>query len=472
MKRIRETCLYLLTAALLLCCLVPSAAAREVGFNPAISSGCHSVDAAIPLDNQTQVLETAKAAFVYERGSGTVIYAWNPDSKVYPASMVKLMTALIALEDGNPADRVTVTQSALNQLKPGALTMRLVAGEELTLEQLLYGMMVASANDAAVVIAQHVAGSQEAFIARMNEKARELGCNGTSFSNTHGLHDEMTFTTARDVCRVLLAGLENEMFQTLFQTTSYQLPATNKSEERKLTSTNNMMTDTSKAYYDKRITGGRTGATDAAGRCIAVTASANGMDLVCVVMGAVPTYSEDGKTVLRYGSFEEMKDLLDYAYDGYTFHQLAAQGQILIQMQVENGANDVAIRPENSISAVLPMELNESALNWKYDCGSLAAPLEVGQKLGTLQVWYGAVCLGETNLEAANSVAVDTTLVMPQRPSEMDDRGSWTTVIIIVGIAVFAVAVTLLVRWTPKLIRRIKLRLRRRRRRINRRRTR
>ena len=471
MRRIRETCLYLLVAVMLLGCLVPVASALELS-ETTVSSGCHSVDAAKPLDTQTQVLDTAKSAFVYERGSGTVIYAWNADGKVYPASMVKLMTALVALEDGNLSDNVVVTRAALNQLPPGALTMRLAVGEELTLEQLLYGMMVASANDAAVVIAQHVAGSQEAFVARMNEKARELGCTGTSFSNTHGLHDEMTYTTARDVCRVLLAGLENEIFQTLFQTISYQLPATNMSEARKLTSTNTMMFDSSKAYYDSRVTGGRTGSTDAAGRCIAVTASANGLDLVGVVMGAQPTYSETGGNLVRYGSFEEMKDLLDHTFGSYSFHQLATKGQVLNQLQVENGANDVAIKPENSISAVLPLELDESALVWKVDCGSLIAPVEAGQQLGTLQVWYGTICLGGTALVAANSSAVDSPLIMPLRPSQMDDRGSWITVIIIVGIAAVAVAVAMAVRWTPKIIRRIKLRLRRRRRRINRRRTR
>jgi len=471
MRRIRETCICFLVAVLFLCTVAPTAEALTQN-DPAVSSGCHSIDAARPLENQTQVLETAKAAFVYERVSGTVIYAWNADSKVYPASMVKLMTALIALEEGDLADRVVVTQSALNQLTPGALTMHLVAGEELTLEQLLYGMMVASANDAAVVIAEHIAGSQAGFLARMNEKARELGCTGTSFSNTHGLHDEMTFTTARDVCRLVLAGLENEMFRTLFETTSYPLPATNKSEERKLNSTNYMMFDSSKAYYDQRVTGGRTGSTDAAGRCIAVTASDNGMELVCVIMGAQPTYSEDGSKVERFGSFEEMKDLLNYTYDGYTFHQLATQGQVLTQIPVENGANDVAINPEHSISAVLPVELNETALVWHYDFGALSAPVEAGQTLGSLQIWYGQICLGETALEAANSATVDTTLVMPFRPSEMDDRGSWITVVIIVGIAVFALAVTMIVRWTPRLIRKVQLRLRRKRRRIYRRRTR
>ncbi len=472
MKVIRSACLYILLAAILLHGLVQPARAQDTGVDPAVINGCHSIDAAVPLEGQEKILDTAKAVLVYERTSGTMIYSFNGDSRVYPASMVKLMTALVALEHGNLTDKVTVTNGALKQLYGGAKTMGLQDGEVLTLEQLLYCMMVASANDAAVVIAQHVGGSQAGFLAKMNEKAQQLGCRNTSFSNVHGLHDEMTYTTARDVCRVILAGLENELFAEMFSLESYVLPATNKSGERKLTTTNNMMLPQKHSYYDQRVTGGRTGSTDAAGRCIAVTAQDSGMELVCVLMGAEPTYSESGTGIVRYGSFEEMKELLDYVFGGYAFHQLAAEGQILNQMKVENGANDVAIRPVSDISVVLPREMDQQALRWDYSTGTLAAPIDAGQSLGSLQVWYGAVCLGETELIAANSSAVETTLVMPLRPSEMDDRGSWTTLLIIVGIAALVAGAVVAVKKAPKMVRRVKALLRGRRRRKSRRRSR
>ena len=470
MKRIGATCLSLFLTVLLVAQCFCAAAAEQP--DPAVVSGCHSVDAAKALESQAQLLATAKAAVVYERTSGTMIYAWNADSRVYPASMVKLMTALVALEKGDLASKVVVTQGALAQMPAGALAMGLQEGEELTLEQLLYCMMVASSNDAAVVIAQYVGGSQERFLAMMNEKARELGCRDTNFSNVHGLHSEQTFTTARDVLRVLLAGLENSAFRDMFMTKTYTLPENSVHEARTISSTNYMMLQSSRDYYDARVTGGRTGATDAAGRCIAITAEANGMELVCVLMGAEPTYSEDGQSVLRFGSFEEMSELLDYAFDGYTFHQLAVQGQMLAQREVHNGANHVAIRPESSMSAVLPVDVQPESLRWDFQVETMTAPVKAGQGAGILQVWYGTVCLGQTQLVTANSVKVDSTLVMAQRPSELDDRGSWRTLLILVGIIAGAAAIAVLVTAAPKLIRKMKIRLIRRRRRKNRRRMR
>ena len=471
MKRMRKACLSgMCILWLVLQCFHMPAAAQQ--WNPAVASGCHSVDAAMALESQTQVVETAKAVVVYERNSGTMIYNWNADSRVYPASMVKLMTALVALDSADISQTVMITQGALNRVPVGALTMGLKAGEELTLEQLLYCMMVASSNDAAVVIAQYVGGSQEGFIAKMNEKARELGCMDTNFSNVHGLHSEQTYTTARDICRILLAGLEDPRFRDMFTTKTYTIPATRLSEERVIKSTNNMMLTSSRDYYDKRVTGGRTGATDAAGRCIAVTAEANGMELVCVLMGAEPTYTEDKQVVLRYGSFEEMAELLDYAFNGYALHQLAAKGQILTQMEVANGANHVAVQPESSVLTVLPVDMDVQTLRWEFEADTLTAPVEAGEAAGAVQVWHDGICLGQTHLITANSVNVETTLVMPQRPSEMADQGSWKILLIVVVVIISAAAAVTIISAAPKIIRKIKIRRMRRRRRENRRRTR
>lgn len=470
MKRMRKACLsgMCILWLVLQCVAVP--AAQQ--WNPPVASGCYSIDATKALESQKQLVETAKAVVVYERNSGTLIYNWNADSRIYPASMVKLMTALVALDSGDISKKVIITQGALNRVPAGALTMGLKAGEELTLEQLLYCMMVASANDAAVVIAQYVGGSQEGFIAKMNEKARELGCTDTNFSNVHGLHSEQTYTTARDVCRILLAGLEDSRFRDMFTTKTYTIPATRLSEERKIKSTNNMMMTSSRDYYDARVTGGRTGATDAAGRCIAITAEANGMELVCVLMGAEPTYSEDKQVVLRFGSFEEMAELLDYVFDGYALHQLAAEGQILTQLEVVNGANHVAVQPDSSILVALPVDIDLQTLRWEFESNTLTAPVEVDQEAGAVQVWYEGICLGQTQLITANSVDVETTLVMSQRPSEMADQGSWKILLIVVAVIIFVAAVITTVSAAPRIIRKIKTQILRRRRRQNRRRTR
>ena len=234
MKKLGILCLLL---CLLLSIALPAYATKDMS----VTSGCHSVDAAVALSDQQRLTETANAVIVYERGSDTMIYSWNPDEKIYPSSMVKLMTALVALERGDLAEEVKVTKRAINSVAPGSVSAGLVSGEELTLEQLLYCLMVASANDAAAVIAEHIGGNQETFVAMMNDKAKELGCTGTNFSNVHGLHDEETYTTARDVCRITDKALENEVFRAMFTAETYTVPKTNKSEARELWTTNYMM---------------------------------------------------------------------------------------------------------------------------------------------------------------------------------------------------------------------------------------
>ena len=341
MKKIRTICLAL-CLMLLMQLLCVSAFAADAS----VTSGSHSVDAAVPLSESKQLLETSKAVILYELNSDTLVYSWNPDAKIYPSSMVKLMTALVALEEGNLSDTVVVTKSALSHVAIGSVSAGLKSGEELSLEALLYCMMTASANDASTVIAEHIAGSQEAFIQLMNDKAAELGCTGTHYSNVHGLHDEQTYTTARDICRILDAALENEQFEALFTAKTYTIPATNKSEQRLIVTSNHMMSkeETSK-YFDERVTGGKTGATDAAGRCLAVTAEANGMKLLGIVMGAVPTYEEEGIILKTYGSFEEMKTLLDFGCDSFEYRQVFYANQALKQYPVSGGTNSVVTQP-------------------------------------------------------------------------------------------------------------------------------
>lgn len=403
MKIIRGFCGIVSIIALIVCLFLPVAAA-----DISVSSGCHSVDAAMPLSESNKLLDTSKAVILYERNSDTMVYAWNPDEKIYPSSMVKLMTALVALEHGALTDTVTVTKSAINTLVPGSLCLKpvLQSGETLTLEALLYAMMTASANDASVVIAEHIAGSQEAFVQLMNDKAAQLGCLATNYSNVHGLHDELTYTTARDLCRLLDIALENEMFKTLFTAKEYTIPATNKSAERNIITSNHMMSkaETSK-FFDERVTGGKTGSTNAAGRCLAVTAESNGMELLGIVMGAVPTYAEEGVILATHGNFEEMKVLLDYGCNGFAYRQIFYDNQVIAQYPVAGGENDVVTRPVAQLSSVLPVEYDESLLSWTYeDSQSITAPVKAGQHISNVQVWYGNICLAQTELVAMTDV--------------------------------------------------------------------
>lgn len=420
---------------------VPVYAAQE---NPAVTSGCHSVDASMTLSTEEKITDTAKAAILYELNSGTMIYAHNPDEKIYPTSMVKMMTTLVALENGDLDDVVTVTRSVLNQVPIGILGADLKAGEEITLRDLLYANMVASATDAAVVAAAHVGGSVEAFLQMMNDKAAQLGCENTHYGNVHGLHDEQTYTTARDICRLTEAALQNETFREMFCTVDYTLPATNIHEEREITTTNNMMNPRKSKYYDKRVTGGKTGATDEGGRCLTLTAQKDGMELLCIVMGATPTYASNG-SIEVYGSFEESKVLIDYAFDNFEFRQVFFDGQSLAQYPVSNGASHVVTQATTSISTILPKELDAAQLKWDYELqdSNLTAPVEKGQILGTARVWYGTKCLAQTDMVAMNGVKIAQSPVIPEKPEGTQSRSLWTVLLILLGLVVLAFLVVL-----------------------------
>lgn len=447
MKKIGAICLVL--CLVLMICPLQTVSAAENG------PSCSGLDATAALGGNEKILDTADAAIVYERGSGTMLYGYNMDGRIYPTSMVKLMTAIVALENGNLDDVVVVSRAALDSVAIGSVSAGLVRWEEISLRDLLYCMMVASANDASAVIAMHVGGTIEDFIVMMNEKARELGCQDTNFSNVHGLHDENTYTTARDICKILNYGLENELFRTMFETKSYTVPATNKNEERNVITTNYLMSKGYTAkyydrYYDSRVTGGKTGATDVAGRCVAVTATVNNMDLIAIVMGADPSYSDDGLSVTRFGSFEEMTSLLDFVEDGYEVGQIFYANQVIDRYKVSNGDSDVAVSPAESLYCVVPKTLAFEELTWSVGAGTnaITAPVQKGQVITQLSVWYQGICIGKTDLAAMHDVKVYEPFVEPDIHSPLeqeDNHGNILAGIALVILALIIVFVVILV---------------------------
>jgi len=462
----------LLSVVTLFSCLSTGVSANSV--TPSVSEGCFSVDAAKPLGGSEKLLDTSKAVILYELNSDAMVYAYQADQTIYPSSMVKIMTALVALERGELSSVATVTRSALNQVAIGSVSVGLKPGEELTLEDLLYCMITASANDASVVIAEHIAGSQEGFIAMMNEKAQMLGCKGTNYSNVHGLHDEQTYTTARDICRILEAALENETFKGIFEAKRYTVPATNLSEAREIVTTNSMMNPSSTKYYDDRVTGGKTGSTDLAGRCLAATADVNGMNLLAIVMGATPTYEEEGISLKYFGSFEEMAALLDYAGEKYAFQQIFSENQAISQYPVSNGANDVVTTPDGVLSVVLPKDLEKDQLVWVYESGipAITAPVRKGDKISSVQIWYQDICIALTDLVAMNDVAVWAAPTEPSGNAAQEEDSDGVTLAVIIaavfGVAVLCVGGYLLVNWIRWKIAMARRRRRRRNRRRNR----
>jgi len=438
-----------------------------------VVNGAHSVDAQIPVAGSEQLVSNVESAIVYEANTQTLMHAWNADKRVSPASLVKILTALIVADQVNPADNVQVKESVLNTIPYDAATADLVPDEILTVEQLLYCMMVGSANDAAAVLADYASGSQEDFVAEMNRYAAELGCTGTHFTNVHGLHDDDQYTTARDVVRILSEAVKNELFRTVFETVYYTVPATNKSEARDLASGNFLVnSDSVEIYYDTRVTGGRTGVTSTGHRCIAVTAEYNGMYMISVVTGSESEYEEDGYRVKVYGGYQETSDLLTACFSENKASQIVYTGQAMAQYSVENGNADVIVASTESVYAVLPENVTVDDLTFRYmNVGDgFNAPIEKGQNLINMEIWYRNTCIAQVDLVAMNAVPLEEPYLDINRREP--DKANWKLILVIILCVLIAAAVALILIRSARRVRLAAARRRSRRYRMSRRRSR
>lgn len=453
-------------------CFVPVDA--EQAANLSIENGCHSMDAKISVLGSQQLVKNVETAVLYETETETLMYAWNPDVKMYPASLVKIMTALIAVENGDLSDKVTVKADVIKTVPIDAVSSELQADEVLTLEDLLYCMMVDSANDAAAVIADHISGSQDAFVAEMNRYAQEIGCTSTQFINVHGLHHQDQYTTARDMGKILAAALNNDSFTTIFSTVNHTVAATNKSGERTMTTGNYLMSkpDGMEIYFDSRVTGGRTGVSEDGGRCLAVCAKSNGLQFISIIMGSKSVYEEDGYNVRSYGGFKETSSLLDIGFSGYMPAQVLYENQILTQRPVVDGSNDVILGANSAAFTVLPEGVTSADLSFRYlDLNpQINAPVKAGEMLSHVQIWYGNVCVGQADLFAMNTV---NTIYADQRPADTDNTADYLSIILVVVLILVAIAALILLGiFLVRRVRRASAKKRSRRYRRNRRRSR
>ena len=245
---------------------------------------------------------TSTAAVIMEDSTDTTLYAKNMDQVLYPGATVKVMTTLLALENTQLSDQVTMTATGVSGVTDGGANISAQIDEVFTVEQCLYAIMLASANDVALQLAEHIGGSVDGFVQMMNARASELGCTNTVFTNPTGLPDENQHTTAHDMALIMKAAADNKSFQTIAGTTSYSIPATNVSGgERVLTNNFSMLTNNNAAYY-QYCTGGREGYTEASGSTLVCSAQKNGITLIAVVLqGASGTTATEAASLLNYG---------------------------------------------------------------------------------------------------------------------------------------------------------------------------
>ena len=234
-------------------------------------------------------LEDGQKGLLFSLSNHKVLYANGIYDKVYPASITKIMTAMLALQSGKLNDTVTITQDNVT-LEDGSQVCGFVAGDQVTLDQLLHCLLVYSGNDAASAIAEYVGGNTENFVQMMNDYAAKLGCTGTHFSNPHGLQDENHYTTPYDIYLMLNEAFTYPEFTEITELPSYTVTYTGSDGTEKsttLTATDHYLTGEATAPKDVTILGGKTGTTEVAGNCLAIlTQNAYGKTFVSIVMGA------------------------------------------------------------------------------------------------------------------------------------------------------------------------------------------
>lgn len=351
----------------------------------------------------------AKAALLVDRKTGAVIYALNEHDELYPASLTKIMTCLLVLEAVDEgrlslSQEITATPTALEGLAEDGSSAGIEVGEVLTVEELLYCLMVVSANEAGAILAEEISGSVESFVDQMNAKAQELGCENTHFMNPHGYHDSQHYTSAWDLYLMTAAALEHPMFMTFCDASSHTVPATNLSEERQLNNTN-FLIRSGRDYYNADVHGVKTGSHSQAGNCLVSTAQHASMDLLCVILGADRVQHEDG-TWWTY-SFGETNRLYKWAFGNFSYQTLLKEDDVAGEAPVSLSSTDhVTLRPAKAVELLLPkgvdLEKLEKTVTLKSDPAE--APIEEGDVLGSMTVTLDGEKLAEVDLLAFTSV--------------------------------------------------------------------
>ena len=328
----------------------------------------------------------AKAAILYEVSTDTVLMEQDADMKLFPASTTKLMTALVALEYGNPDDTVTVTSEAVDGLYELGSASYLLNGEQIAFMDLMRYLLIGSGNDAANALAIHVSGSIEGFVDLMNNKAQELGMTNTNFTNPHGLHNEEHYTTARDLLTLTKAVMKNDIIAELVAEDELVLPVTNK-HDRTTTkyTTNHLLTkkSTGEYYYEGAI-GIKTGTTTPAGLCLVAGCVKGDYTYYSVVLGCEKM---EGRSL----QFEETIKLFNWGAATWSQQVMLSSSQPIADVPVRLGdeKDTVVVRPSENITAMLPNTFETDDLELDYTLvEDVVAPVKAGDVLGELTVRY------------------------------------------------------------------------------------
>lgn len=347
---------------------------------------------------------TAEAALLIDASNGRVLFEKNAEKVMYPASTTKIMTALVALDAIEKGEisldqPLVFSEKANSAMDIDGSNIALKVGEEMRLENLLQGLLIASGNDAAACIAEGISGTMDAFVVKMNEKAAQLKLKDTHFMNPHGLHNKEHYTTAHDLARLAREAMKNETFRSIVECAHIYLPETNMSEKRYYINTNNLVSRMRYPYYfyDK-ATGIKTGSTDEAGSCLVASAEHKGKSVIAVVLKA------SDMSV----SHNETKAILEYGLNGFSLAELVTKDDIIGEIDVKqaaDGTDHILLAAETSTEAMLADDEDREKIETVLDIPEkVYAPIKTGQVIGKVRYVYEGQELGSVNLVSTANV--------------------------------------------------------------------
>ncbi len=378
-------------------------AERQAYYNKAIDSN------AIPNWPQGPQIY-ADAAVIMEASTGTILYNKDMDKAEYPASITKVMTALLTVENCSLDEVVTYSYYATHSIEYGSSSIGTTEGEELTVEESLYALLLESANECGNGLAEHIAGSVEAVADMMNQRAAELGCTNTHFVNPHGLNDENHYTSPHDMALITQEAIKHEAFVTISGTDKYTMRATNKDDELTYMKNHHNMINNYKTdkFLDDTVIAGKTGATSDALNTLVTVAERNGMTLIVVTMR---THSTNERGVPLYSDTEL---LLDYATDNFRKVNIAANET---SFSVDNskffhtnssifGNPQALVEINPSGSVILPNDVPFEAASPTLDFQNEAEDSDI---VATLSYTYEEQPIGSTTIDLAKSAVQEFT---------------------------------------------------------------
>lgn len=365
----------------------------------------------------------AKAALLVDQNTGKIVYGKNEHEELYPASLTKIMTALLvlrAVDEGKLSmdQSISASESAFETLPDDSSSANIKAGEVLTVRQLLECLLIVSANEAGTILAEAVSGSVSAFVEEMNAEAQALGCENTHFVNPTGLHDPQHYTSAWDLWLITQEALKHEDFLAICDTIKSIIPATNLSPERTLRTTNYLL-DTWRAlgYRYRNAHGIKTGSTSDAGYCLVSSAEKGELHLLSVVLGCERVVDDSGKADVQ--SFSETKRMFEWGFENFSYKTVQSVNDMLasIPVTLSQETNSVVLHPAEDVVVLLPNVLSSDDLKRviRFAKESVEAPVQAGEPLAEAVLSYGDTVYATIPLVALSDIEASRSLVLLAR---------------------------------------------------------